>query len=232
MIMHDQGVNRDQVIDEGKTVDDAIEKGLQRLGLARDEVDVEVLEEGSRGVLNLIGTKQAKVIVRKKDDAAEVTAKLEEMVSNIMNLMGLSSQVSIEAEEDLHKVTIDTAGVDGLLIGKKGQNLIALEHLLRRMVGKQLRRSVRMEVDVGGYKERRVSALKSKAVSMASRVKASNKEMQVEPLPAAERRIVHLALAEDPQVRTYTVGDGDLKSVVIAPQRRAGRNSALEERQV
>lgn len=230
--MHDQGVDPEQVIDEGKTVDDAIEKGLQRLGLARDDVDVEVLQEGSRGVLNLIGTKQAKVIVRRKDDSAEVTAKLEEMVSNIMNLMGLNSQISVEAEEDLHRVKIDTVGVDGLLIGKKGQNLIALEHLLRRMVGKQLRRSVRMEVDVGGYKERRVSALRSRAISMASRVKASNKEMQVEPLPAAERRIVHIALAEDPQVRTYTIGDGDLKSVVIAPQRRAGRSSALEEKHI
>lgn len=230
--MHDQGVNPDQVIDEGKTVDDAIEKGLQRLGLARDEVDVEVLKKGSRGMLNLIGARQAKVIIRRKDNSAEVTAKLEEMVSNIMDLMGVNSQVSVEAEEDLHRVIIDTAGVDGLLIGKKGQNLIALEHLLRRMVGKQLKRSVRMEVDVGGYKERRISALRSKAVSIASRVKASNKEMQVEPLPAAERRIVHLTLAEDPQVRTFTIGDGDLKSVVIAPQRRAGRSSALEEKRI
>ena len=89
-----------------------------------------------------------------------------------------------------------------------------------------------MEVDVGGYKERRIATLRSKAVSIASRVKASNKEMQVEPLSAAERRIVHLAVAEDPDVRTYTVGDGDLKSVVIAPQRRSGRNSTLEGRRV
>lgn len=230
--MDDQEVNSNQVIDEGRTVDDAIEKGLQRLGLARDQVDVEVLEEGSKGVLSLIGAKQAKVIVRQKDDTAEVAGRVESMVMDVMRLMGLSSQVTVEIEDDIHRVKIDTAGVDGLLIGKKGQNLMALEHLLRRMVGKQLKRSVRMEVDVGGYKERRIAALKSKAVSIASRVKASNKEMQVEPLSAAERRIVHLAVAGDPQVRTYTIGDGDLKSVVIAPQRRSGRNSSLEEKRV
>jgi spoIIIJ-associated protein len=230
--MDDQGVNSDQIIDEGKTVDDAIEKGLQRLGLARDQVDVEVLKEGSKGVLSLIGAKQAKVIVRQKDDTAEVVQKLESMVTDVMRLMDLSSQITVEVEDDVHRVKIDTAGVDGLLIGKKGQNLIALEHLLRRMVGKQLKRSVRMEVDVGGYKERRTAALKSKATSIAYRVKASNKEMQIEPLSAAERRIVHLAVAGDPQIRTYTIGEGDLKSVVIAPQRRPGRNSGLEENRI
>jgi spoIIIJ-associated protein len=232
MIMDDQGVNSDQIIDEGKTVDDAIEKGLQRLGLARDQVDVEVLKEGSKGVLSLIGAKQAKVIVRQKDDTAEVVQKLESMVTDVMRLMDLSSQITVEVEDDVHRVKIDTAGVDGLLIGKKGQNLIALEHLLRRMVGKQLKRSVRMEVDVGGYKERRTAALKSKATSIAYRVKASNKEMQIEPLSAAERRVVHLAVAGDPQIRTYTIGEGDLKSVVIAPQRRPGRNSGLEENRI
>lgn len=230
--MHDQEVNPEQVIDEGKTVDDAVEKGLKRLGLTRDQVDIEIIKEGSKGVLSLIGAKQAKVILHRKDDTSEVTATLEDMVSNVLRLMGLSCQVIVEAEADTHTVKIDTAGLDGLLIGKKGQNLTALEHLLRRMVGKQLKRSVRMEVDVGRYKERRIATLRSKAVSIASRVKTSNKEMQIEPLSAAERRIVHLAVAEDPEVRTYTVGEGDLKSVVIAPQRRSGRNSTLEGRRV
>jgi spoIIIJ-associated protein len=227
--MQDQEVNAGQVIDEGKTVDDAIEKGLQRLGLTRDQVDVEVLEEGTKGVFSLIGAKQAKVALRKKDDTDEVEAKIDELVGDVLRLMGLSSQIHTEVEGEVHKVSIDTAGVDGLLIGKKGQNLVALEHLVRRMVGKQLKRSVKIEVDVGGYKERRTTALRSKATSLAARVKASGKEMQVEPLPAAERRIVHLALVDDPQVKTYTVGEGELKSVVIAPVRRNSRAVQREE---
>ena len=223
--MHNQEVSSEQVIDEGKTVDEAIQKGLDRLGLTRDQVDVEVLEEGTRGVLSLIGAKQAKVVIHRKDIAGEAPGTIETLVTDLLRLMGLSCQVDVTVDGEMHNVRIDTAGADGLLIGKKGQNLIALEHLLRRMVGKQLRRSVRMDVDVGGYKERRVSTLRNKAVSLASRVKATNKELQVEPLSAAERRIVHLALTGDPQVKTYTIGDGDLKSVVIAPQRRGGRNS-------
>jgi spoIIIJ-associated protein len=221
--MQNQETTSDRVVDEGKNVDDAIEKGLQRLGITREEADIEVLEEGSKGVLSFLGGKQAKVVVQKKDDTAGISAKIEELLSNLLELMKVSSQISIGIEEDIHKVKIDTAGADGLLIGKKGQNLEALEHLLRRMVGKQLKRSVRMQIDVGGYRQRRIAALKSKAVSLASRVKASGKEMQVEPLPAAERRIIHLALVGDPQVKTFTIGDGELKTVVIALQRKNAR---------
>lgn len=210
-----------EVVDEGRTVEEAIENALARLGATRDEVDVEVLEEGSKGVLGIVGAKQARVIVRKRDGKEVTKAKIEEMIIRLLKLMEISAQVSVEVKDDLHIVRIDTAGVDGLLIGKKGQNLEAVEHLARRMVGKQLKRSVRLQVDVGGYRERRANALRNKALSIAAKVKASNKEMQVEPLPASERRIIHLALAGDPQVRTYTIGDGDLKSVVIAPQGRS-----------
>jgi spoIIIJ-associated protein len=224
MIMQNQEVTSNEMVDEGKTIEEAVEKGLQRLGLTRDEADIEVIDEGSKGVLNFLGAKPAKVLIRRKDNTAEITPKIEELLRNVLDLMGVSSQIDIQMEDDIHKVKIDTAGADGLLIGKKGQNLDSLEHLLRRMVGKQLRRSVRMQVDVGGYRQRRVTALKSKAVSLASRVKASGKEMQMEPLPAAERRIVHLALVGDPQVKTFTVGEGDVKNVVIAPQRRNSRS--------
>jgi spoIIIJ-associated protein len=230
MIMQNQELTSDRIVDEGKTVDDAIAKGLERLGITREEADIEILDEGSKGVLNFIGAKQAKVIVRKKDETADTAPKIEELLSNLLTFMNVSSQISVEIEDDIHKVKIDTAGADGLLIGKKGQNLEALEHLLRRMVGKQLKRSVRMQIDVGGYRQRRVAALKSKAVSLASRVKASGKEMQVEPLSAAERRIIHLALVGDPQVRTFTIGDGELKNVVIAPQRKNSRGSEEAER--
>jgi spoIIIJ-associated protein len=227
--MQDQEVNHGVVVDEGKTVEVAIEKGLARLGLRRDQVEVEVLEEGAKGVFGLVGVKHAKVVLRIKDDSGTTAAKIEEMAGRLMDLMGLSCQIGVDVEEDVHLVRIDTAGADGLLIGKKGQNLVALEHLLRRMVGKQLKRSIRMDVDVGGYKQRRVASLRSKAASLAARVKSASKEMQLEPLPAAERRIVHLALAGDPDVKTYTVGEGELKSVVIAPQRKARSNSGVGE---
>jgi spoIIIJ-associated protein len=235
--MQDQELDRSEpgrsVVQEGKNVEDAISKGAEHLGVSRDQVEYEVLEQGSSGVFGLIGVKQAKVVVRTKAEAeaepeaedGEVSAKIEEMVAEIMRLMGIKAQVKIEIEEGVHRVSIETAGSDGLLIGKKGESLEDIGHLLRRMVGKQLKKSVRMDVDVGGYKKRRGSALRSKAVSLASRVKSTGREMQMEPLPSAERRVIHLALADDPQVKTYTIGEGDLKTVVISPG-RGGRSSA------
>jgi spoIIIJ-associated protein len=231
--MQDQEVNRSEpvgdVVQEAKTVEDAIAKGAERLGVPRDQVEYEVLAEGSSGVFGLIGVRQAKVVVRMKAqpeaDSGEVSAKIEEMISNIMRLMGVDAQVKIEVEDGVHRVAIETAGADGLLIGKKGESLEDIGHLLRRMVGKQLKKSVRMDIDVGGYKKRRGSALRSKAISLASRVKATGREMQMEPLPSAERRVVHLALADDPQVKTYTIGEGDLKTVVISSGRRGSSNS-------
>jgi spoIIIJ-associated protein len=222
--MQDQDVNPSEIISEGKNVDDAIAKALERLGVTRDQVECEVLEAGTQGVFGLIGVKQAKVVVRKKGADGDVSAKIEEMMNNLLRLMGMSGHVTVRLEDDIHRVDIETVGVDGLLIGKKGESLEDIGHLLRRMVGKQLKKSVRMDIDVGGYKRRRSGALKSKAISLASRVKATGKEMQMEPLSAAERRVVHLALADDPQIQTHTVGDGDLKNVVISSAHRGARN--------
>jgi spoIIIJ-associated protein len=223
--MDDQQVNPNETIQEAKTVEEAIEKGAAHLGLPLDQVDHEVLEGGSQGIFG-IGAKPAKVKVRGRSVGAdEVGAKVTEMVTEIMKRMGISAHVTTHLDEDIHRVEIETAGSDGLLIGKKGESLDDFGHLLRRMVGKQLKRSVRMDIDVGGYKKRRGGALTTKALSLAARVKSTGKEMQMEPLSAAERRVVHLALADDPQVKTHTVGDGDLRNVVISAVRRGSRDS-------
>lgn len=227
-------VNPNETVQEARTVEEAIEKGAARLGLPLHRVDHEVLEEGSQGIFG-IGAKPARVKVWGLDAGAEagadeVSAKVTEMVAEIMKRMGITAQVATHLDEDIHRVEIETEGSDGLLIGKKGESLDDFGHLLRRMVGKQLKRSVRMDVDVGGYKKRRSGALTTKALSLAARVRSTGKDMQMEPLSAAERRVVHLALANDPDVKTHTVGDGDLRNVVISAvrqgQRRAGGERA------
>ncbi len=219
-MMYDQETDSsrpNEVVEQAKTVEEAVEKGLARLGVSAEDVEIEVIDEGSKGVLGLIGGSQAKVQIRLKDESGLTAAKIEEMTGNLLKLMDIGSQVRVDREDDTYLVGIETAGADGLLIGKRGQNLDALTYLLKRMVGKQLKRNVRMEVDVGGYRQRRVESLRSKAILLAGRVKSSGKEVEMEPLPAAERRIVHIALQADPSVKTYTVGEGDLKTVVIAP---------------
>ncbi|MGQ9603337.1 MAG: RNA-binding cell elongation regulator Jag/EloR [bacterium] len=223
--MENHRTELNETVEEGRTVEEAVEKALSKFGLTIDQVDVQILDEGSKGVLGIVGTKQARVVVRKKSAADEVQRTIEALASGLMKLMDVSVQINVKVENGIHSLTIDTAGVDGLLIGRKAQTLEALEYLLRRMVSKQIKRSVRMQVDVGGYKKRRNASLRKRALAIAEKVKQSNKEMQLEPLSASERRIVHLALVNDPMVKTYTVGDGDLKNVVIAPQRKGKSNN-------
>ena len=105
------------------------------------------------------------------------------------------------------------------LIGRRGENLRALQFVLGLMLNKQLRRHVRVTVDVDGYRARREELLRGMAQRFAHRVRATGQPMQLEAMPPNERRIVHLALAEDPDVSTESTGEGDARRVVIRPRR-------------
>jgi spoIIIJ-associated protein len=130
--------------------------------------------------------------------------------------MGIEGSVTAEFREEISHVDIESSGMDGLLIGRNGTTLQALQHIVSRMAYRR-NPNHRVVIDVGGYRARRMSFLRKKALSLAERVKAGGQEMMMEPLQSAERRIVHIALNADPDVRTYTVGEGVLRSVVVAP---------------
>ncbi len=109
--------------------------------------------------------------------------------------------------------------VGGLLIGRRGQTLDALEHLINRIVTRQDEQSGHILVDAEGYRERRSRELREMAVRLAARVRQTARAQSLDPLSARERRIVHLALADDTTVTTRSVGEGQLRRVVIHPAR-------------
>ena len=120
--MQDQGLDQSQpseILEEAKTVDGAIEKGLARLGATAEQVEIKVLDEGSKGVLGLIGGSQAKVQITLRDETGATTAKVEEMAENLLNLMDISCQVRVGSEDDTYIVNIETAGADGLLLASE-----------------------------------------------------------------------------------------------------------------
>lgn len=199
------------VEEEGKTYEEAVEKALSSLGIEPEQADIMILEEGSRGVFN-IGGKPWKVKVSHVWD--EEAAK--KIVSELLAKMGVEADVDVLEKDGIYFVDISTSGADGLLIGKYGKTLDALQHVVARMVN-QLRPRTKVVLDVGKYKERQHDMLRRKAFGLAEKVKETRKEIVMEPLRPSERRVVHLALAEDPGVRTYTVGEGSDRSVVVAP---------------
>ena len=218
---------------EGKTVDEAVANALTRLGVEQKDVEIEVLDEGSRGVFNILGARQARVRVRMKPlPGQQVRRSSKEpeqdpavIVRGLLTAMGFEAPVESRQTADGIEITVGSTGADGLLIGKRGETLESLQHIISKMLNRENEKWTHVALDVGGYRKRRESQLEKLAVSMAERAQATGQEQTTEPLKASERRIIHVALKDHPTVKSYAVGDGLIKRVVIAPK-EGGRDSS------
>jgi spoIIIJ-associated protein len=199
----------------GRSVAEATTKALRQLGISRNEANVTVIERGSRGFLGLFAASPARVRVEPRGVSDRQSA--EAVVGEILRLMHVSSQLHVSEERNSLVVNIETAGADGLLIGKGGHTLAALEYIINRILQRENKKSPRVVLDVSGYKRRREDFLRDKALSLAKQVKSAGKPVTMEPLDAADRKIVHSVLKGDPAVETRSVGHGRTKSIVVAP---------------
>ena len=198
------------VEETGKNVEEAVNKALQQLGIEKEESTVEVLDEGAGGIFR----RSVKVRVSYVSNGILV----KQVLVNLMGRMGVESQVSVkEDDEGIFHCDLRTKGLDGLFIGKGGKTLEALQHVLTRIVNREIPQT-RVSLDIGGYKERYHDQLRKHALELAQKVRDSNEEVMMDPLRASDRKVIHIALQDDPEVRTYTVGDGDERSVILAPR--------------
>lgn len=199
---------------KGKSVAEATAKAIRELGVSRDEAEVEILQRGKRGFLGLFGSSPASVRVSHRLSTRD---RAEDIVSTLLRLMSFSSQLHVSEEKNALVFDIETAGADGLLIGKGGSTLSSMEYVINRMLQRENRRSVKVVLDVSGYKHRRDDFLKSKAISLAEQVRSAGKQITMEPLDAEDRKVVHNVLRSEKGVVTKSVGSGRNKSIVIAP---------------
>ena len=215
----------------GKTVDEAIAKALEQLGLDRSQVEVEIISEGRTGLFGL-GGENARVLV-KPLGAEQVSVESPtidmavQLLRRLLELMDVDADVTARAPETpgdglgRASAVLDVNGEDlGILIGRRGSTLAALQYMVNHMVSRQLKSKALVGVDVERYKRRREEALIGLAQRLADKVKASGRTITLEPMPANERRIVHLALASDPQVVTVSLGEGETRKVLISLKRR------------
>ena len=202
----------------GRTVDDAVEAALRTLGVSRDDVEVEVLAEESRGLLGILGTSEARVRVTLK---ATVASRALETLKRILELMGVEADADITADEP-EAVSIEITGSQdlGLLIGKRGQTLAALQLIVAMMANRDQpsEKRKRIVLDAEGYRARRERTVSAMARSAAQRAKRSGRPVTIESLTPRERRIVHLALADEPGVSTRSEGEDPHRSVIISPR--------------
>lgn len=206
----------------GRTVDEAVDKALAKLGHARDEVEVTVLVEGSRGILG-IGAEEARVRVSRREPDSDLARVAKETLQRLLDLMEMSAQVTVGAiEEDEHppSVTLSIRSeYVGILIGRRGETLAALQFLLGLMVNKQVGHWVRVVVDAEGYRDRRERLLRDMAYRAAERAQRYRQAIMMEPMIPSERRVVHLSLQDHPYVSTHSIGEGENRRVVVEPKR-------------
>lgn len=207
----------EQVIEKrGKNVDEAIKAALDELGCEINDVVIEVIEEPTKGILGFMGKKPAIVRVSRRQKPGEDVSKVLEA---LLTRMGLAYRIDqVDLEED--RVRINIAGKDvGLLIGRKGETLNALQFVVGLIYNRNREEKTRIILDVEDYRKKKEQSLQSLALRLSDKVKNTKKNVVMRPMSSQERRIVHTALQADPQVTTYSTGDEPNRKVVISLKR-------------
>jgi spoIIIJ-associated protein len=213
------------VVRTARTVEEAEELALKELGADRSEVEVEVLSRGKSGFLG-IGAELARVKVTKisgtsgEGNAASLAI---EALSKILAAARVNVVNTVRAANDSEAggPIIDLTGEDsGLLIGRRGQTLQALQFIVSLIVRQKVGEDVRVVLDVERYRQRREASLRDMAAKVAARVVQTGRSITLEPMSAADRRIIHLSLANHQGVTTESVGFGEERKVTIIPNRR------------
>lgn len=194
-----------------KTVEDAIYNALLELNASKEDVDIEIIDKGVKGILGLIGGKQARVRVTVKESMAN---KAKEFLSEVFEKMGVDADVS--AKEDTESVSIRITGDNiGILIGRRGETLDSLQYLTSLVVNKNIQNYKRVIIDIENYRQKREKTLVKLANKLADRVVKYRKSITLEPMNPYERRIIHASLQNNKYVETHSIGDEPNRKVMI-----------------
>jgi spoIIIJ-associated protein len=224
---------------QARSVEEAVRLALEQLGRSEDEVDIEVLvdadpENDGEALVRVTvkgaapvqqGGVRGPAIERRADERTEQVAKT--VVTELLDAMGFDCTVmavdnpsSIEVSSDEPPtVFIDVLGQDlGMLIGRRGENLSQFQYMANLLANKRLDEWTRVIVDVEGYRIRREESLISLANRVARQVARNRRPISLEPMPANERRVVHITLRDDPMVTTESTGEAGNRRVTIQPK--------------
>ncbi|MFB4163639.1 RNA-binding cell elongation regulator Jag/EloR [Alteribacillus sp. JSM 102045] len=198
----------------GKTIEEAINEALQKLGAAnKEEIDYKVIEEPSKGFLGLIGTKPAVLEASVKPDPIEESVQFLQKVIRDMRV-----NVEVEVNKRGRETEISLSGEDlGVMIGKRGKTLDSLQYLVNLVANRHSDRYARIVLDAENYRERRQEALELLAERLAAKARRTGEKVILEPMNARERKIIHAVLQEKDGVETHSDGTEPRRYVVITP---------------
>ncbi|NPV92464.1 MAG: protein jag [Firmicutes bacterium] len=199
----------------GRTVDEAVGFGLAELGLQREDVEVEVLEEPNKGLFGLIGNRQAKVRLTEKITPDKIAVGF---VKEVFENMGVKADIQVEGGDEQYHISFHGPEL-GILIGRRGDTLDALQYLVNLVVNRRTEKRIRFVLDVEEYRRRREETLVRLAQRLSDKVKRTRKHVVLEPMNPQERRVIHTALQNDPSVYTFSQGNEPYRKVVISPKK-------------
>ena len=199
-----------------KTVGDAITDALVRLGVTSDQLEYEVVNEGSTGFLGFV-SKPAVIKARKKYSPEE---NVREFLTNVFDAMHLDVEIVSKYDEENGLIDVEFKGNEmGVLIGKRGQTLDSLQYLTNLAVNKQTDHYVKVKLDTEDYRKRRKDTLENLAKNISYKVKRTKRPVALEPMNPFERRVIHSALQNDRFVSTHSEGEEPYRHVVVTLKR-------------
>lgn len=199
----------------GKTIEEAVEKALRDLSVSIDKVDVEIIEEPTKGIFGFFGVKPAKIKVVLKEGVMEKAVDLLNEITKSMNL-----QVEMNAVEKKDFLIINLKGSElGILIGRRGETLDALQFLINLSANKNQTNRKRIIIDVEGYRNRREETLQKLALKLASKAKQRGRSVVLEPMSSQERKIIHISLQGRDDIYTFSEGDDPYRRIIISPRK-------------
>lgn len=228
---------------EGKSVEEAVEAACSQLNVSREQLEIEVLTTGSTGIFGIVGSKKARIRATIKEEPVELVSEVETqgslepgpppvllseeeliaesktLTEDILSLMGLEATVAVQKEKDTLLIKIE-GEKSGLLIGRRGQTLDALQYMVTRILSRKSLDKTKLVMDSGDYRIRRKEYLEDLALKMAEKSKQTGKPVVLSPLNAHDRRIIHLTLEKDKSLKTVSRGEGQLKKMIISPVRK------------
>ena len=207
------------IVMTGKTVEDAIEIGLRELNVSRVEAEIDIISRGKPGILG-IGSELAKVKISKLDGETDILEISGDTINDLISMLGVEVVCNLtqaNLDEELAPL-FELEGEDsGLLIGRRGETLRALQLIVRLIVMNKTDRRINLSLDVEGYDTRRQQSLTNLAKRVAQRVIKTGRPIELEPMTARDRRVVHMTLSEKDDVYTESSGEGYGRRVVILP---------------
>ncbi|MBU7594128.1 protein jag [Metabacillus halosaccharovorans] len=205
-----------EVTANGQTVNEAVEEALKQLQAKRDEVEITILDEGKKGLFGVFGKKPARV---KLTLIHNPTKAVQEFLAGVIQKMGINADVQVKQSGKVIKIQLSGDKMS-VLIGKRGQTLNSLQYLTQLVANRNSNHYLQIILDAENYREKRKETLKQLAGRLAKQAIRTSKNVSLEPMPSYERKVIHAALAEFKEIKTYSVGEEPNRHLVISPKKR------------